>query len=77
MMAMKKRKQIEIDDVIDSRRNDAPTVQDLMQLFGPVGEDSEGKPFIFAEDDDTVASEHLRMANMDEEDEEQAMGNEE
>ena len=80
MMAMKKRKQIEIDEVMDSKRKNAPTIADLMRLFGPVGEDSEGKAFIFAEEEgqyDEDAPEHLRLADIDSEDELHHMGNEE
>ena len=63
----------------DSRRKDAPTVHDLLRLFGnQVGEDGEGRPFIFAEEGDELdEGEHTRLANIDEEDEEQFMGNEE
>ena len=75
MMAVKERKQREIDEVMDdARQKERPSVQELMRLFGKVGEDGEGKPFIFADDDE---DEHLRVPNIDDEDEEQAMGNEE
>ena len=73
LMAMKDRKQVEIDEVMESK--DKLTVQDLMRLFGKVGEDGEGRPFIFPERDGTVPD-HLRLANVDEDDEEQFMGNE-
>jgi len=74
MMAMKERKQVEIDEAMsDSRKRDL-SVKDLMKLFGPVEEDEEGHPFIFAEVDD--GEEHLRVPNLDEEDEEQDMGDE-
>ncbi|KAK0864308.1 hypothetical protein LTR87_015838 [Friedmanniomyces endolithicus] len=74
MMAMKERKQVEIDEAMsDSRKRDL-SVKDLMKLFGPVEEDEEGHPFIFAEVDD--GEEHLRVPNLDEEDEEQGMGDE-
>lgn len=76
MMQMKERKQVEIDEVMDdSKRNEKLTVEDLMRLFGNVGQDGEGRSFIFAEGDDE--DEHLRLPNIDSEDEEQMMGNEE
>lgn len=77
MMAMKERKQKEIDEVMqDAKKKDDLTVQDLMRLFGQVGDDGEGRPFIFPDQDD-LEPEHLRLANVDEEDEERFMGNEE
>ena len=77
MMAMKERKQAEINEVMnDSKRKESLSVHDLMRLFGPVGEDGEGRPFIFPSQE-AMESEHLRLANIDEEDEEQVMGNEE
>ena len=81
MMAMKERKQIEIDEVMDdSKRKEKLSVDDLMRLFGPVDKDSEGKPFIFAEGADQYDDgdpEHMRLPNVDSDDEEQMMGNEE
>lgn len=59
----------------DSKKKEALDVDDLMRLFGNVGEDSEGKPFIFAKQQD--GQEHLRYANADSDDEEAWMGNEE
>lgn len=75
MMAVKERKQIEIDDVMNSNRmKEKLTVEDLMRLFGKVEEDEEGKPFIFADEPDDA---HLRLTNVDDEDEMGFMGNEE
>lgn len=81
---MKERKQIEIDEVMEdssAKRKGLPSVADLMKLFGSVGEDGEGRPFIFASGSgdqyDEGDPEHLRLANTDSEDEEQFMGNEE
>ncbi|KAJ9628043.1 hypothetical protein H2203_003265 [Taxawa tesnikishii (nom. ined.)] len=52
MMDVKARKQIEIDEVMsDTNRPEKLSVNDLMRLFGRVGQDADGKPFIFAEDD--------------------------
>lgn len=78
MMAMKDRKDKEIEEVMDdAKRKKRPSIHDLMRLFGPVGEDGEGKPFIFADDQhDEGDPEHLRLANDDEEDEDMPMGNE-
>ena len=59
----------------DAKRREKLSVQDLMGLFGDVGEEG-GKPFIFAESADRE-DQYLRLANVDEEDEEQFMGNEE
>lgn len=74
MMAMKQRKQMEIDEIMEMKK-DSISVHDLLRLFGNVGEDSEGRPFIFADEDDEP--EHLRLPAIDEEDEMQFMGNEE
>ncbi len=74
MMAMKERKQVEIDEAMSESRKRDLSVKELMKLFGPVDEDDEGHPFIFAEDDGS--EEHLRVPNLDEEDEEQDMGDE-
>lgn len=76
LVAIKERKQMEIDEVMDdSKRREKLSVHDLLRLFGPVGEDEEGKPFIFADGNDEGGPEHLRLANIDEDDEEQRMGN--
>ena len=73
MVAVKDRKQIEIDDCMDSSKmKEKLTVEDLMRLFGRVEEDEEGVPFIFA---DEPEDEHLRLANVDDEDEMGFMGN--
>ena len=75
MVAVKERKQIEIDDVMNSgKMKQKLTVSDLMRLFGDVHEDSDGIPFIFA---DEAEDEHLRLANVDDEDEMGFMGNDE
>ncbi|EMC91603.1 hypothetical protein BAUCODRAFT_79159 [Baudoinia panamericana UAMH 10762] len=71
MHNLKEKKQMEIDEVMDDKRRQNLTVNELMRLFGPVGEDDDGKPFIFpeksGEDDD-----HPGIANSDDED----LGNE-
>ena len=79
MMAMKERKQIEIDEVMNSSKmREKLSVEDLMRLFGKVGEDDEGKPFIFADGPNGYdEDEHLRVPRPDEDDEERFMGNEE
>lgn len=75
MTAVKERKQIEIDDVMDSERmKEGLSTKDLMRLFGNVEDDEEGRPFIFADEPEDP---HLRLANVDEEDEMRPMGNEE
>ncbi|KAK0253261.1 hypothetical protein LTR35_005683 [Friedmanniomyces endolithicus] len=74
MMAMKENKQLEIDEAMSDSRKREISIKDLMKLFGPVDEDDEGRPFIFAEVDD--GEEHLRVPNLDREDEEQDMGDE-
>ncbi|KAK0947382.1 hypothetical protein LTR29_001338 [Friedmanniomyces endolithicus] len=74
MMAMKEKKQLEIDEAMSDSRKREMSIKDLMKLFGPVDEDDEGRPFIFAEVDDS--EEHLRVPNLDKEDEEQDMGDE-
>lgn len=74
MMNMKERKQIEIDEVMDdSKRREKLSVTDLMRLFGPVGEDEDRKPFIFQQE--PSEEDHLRVAGVDEDDEDLAMGN--
>ncbi|KAH9827589.1 SNF2 family N-terminal domain [Teratosphaeria destructans] len=78
MMALKERKQIEIDEVMnDAQKVDKLTVNDLMSLFGKVAEDENGKAFIFADVDETNTEEHLRLPDVDEEDENHFLGNEE
>ncbi|KAK6392827.1 hypothetical protein LTR65_002908 [Meristemomyces frigidus] len=73
MMAMKERKQIDIDEVMDDgKRKHAPDVHDLMRLFGATGIDGDGRPFIFAEGGDQYDG----LVDDDEEDEEHFMGNE-
>ncbi|KAK1061371.1 hypothetical protein LTR74_011122 [Friedmanniomyces endolithicus] len=74
MMAMKEKKQLEIDEAMSDSRKREMSIKDLMKLFGAVDEDNEGRPFIFAEVDDS--EEHLRVPNLDKEDEEQDMGDE-
>ncbi|KAK5741928.1 hypothetical protein LTR17_003676 [Elasticomyces elasticus] len=78
MMDMKERKQIEIDGAMDDSKGkgDLP-VSELLRLFGDVGEDAEGRPFIFAESDGLPNQEHLRVPNHDEDDEAQMMADEE
>ena len=53
MMAIKERKKIEIDQVMSSAKlHERLSVEDLMRLFGnEVGEDEEGRPFIYADGD--------------------------
>ena len=75
MMAVKERKQIEIDDCMNSSKmREKLTVKDLLRLFGKVEEDEDGIPFIFADEHE---DEHLRLANVDEMDEMGFMGNDE
>ena len=77
MMAMKERKKIEIDSVMDdSKRTAEISIYDMMRLFGNIAEDDQGRPFIFPTLDE-MEPEHLRLANVDDEDEEQFIGNEE
>ncbi|KAK5723152.1 hypothetical protein LTR17_013947 [Elasticomyces elasticus] len=76
MMAMKERKQIEIDEVIDVTKRRDLNVKDLLRLFGhEVRNDGEGNPFIYAEADGHK-DEHLRLPNHDMQDEMQVRGNE-
>ena len=79
MMDIKERKQIEIDEVMSSSKGkEKLSVHDLMRLFGTIGEDEEGRAFIFAEGPNQPDDEeHLRLPNIDQDDEEQLMGNEE
>ncbi|KAF2772880.1 P-loop containing nucleoside triphosphate hydrolase protein [Teratosphaeria nubilosa] len=75
MMAMQERKQIEIDEVMnDAKKADKLTVNDLMRLFGEVRE-IDGKAFIFADVDETNTEEHLRLPDVDEEDENHFLAN--
>ncbi|KAK4574889.1 hypothetical protein LTR86_001731 [Recurvomyces mirabilis] len=77
MMAMKERKQMEIDQIMeDPKRNEQLTPKEVLRLFGPVGEDSDGHPFIFP-DGEIDKNEHLRLPNVDKDDEMREMGNEE
>lgn len=74
MMAMKERKDEEIDEVMnDAKKKDKLSVNELLRLFGEVGEDEDGKPFIFADDED-IGEERTRVpAHSDDEE----LGNEE
>ena len=74
LMNMKDRKQVEINEVMETK-HDRLTVHDLLRLFGNVGEDGEGRPFIFPSDENKEP-EHLRVPSTDEDDEMQYMGNE-
>lgn len=75
MMELKERKKVEIDEVMNSSRmRDKLTVDDLLRLFGRVGSDEQGNPFIFAEE---TSDDHLRHAERDDNDEADFMGNDE
>lgn len=66
---------MEIDALMEgARTRDAPDVQDLLRLFGTVGEDGEGNPFIFPEEPEDGAQRHVEH---DSEDEYGAFGNDE
>ncbi|KAK5007567.1 hypothetical protein LTR28_005124 [Elasticomyces elasticus] len=73
MMKIKKRKQDEIDKVIEDNP-DKPvkySPEELMRLFGPVGTDENGTPFIFADDEeegDTGGSRPRIVLSSDDED---------
>lgn len=74
-MATKDRKQVDIDAVMQSKGK--LDVRDLMRLFGKVGDDEEGHPFIFAEGADRYdENDPTRLAEDDEDDEMGFMGNE-
>jgi len=73
LMAIKKRKQKEIDEVMELKGKLNPL--ELLRLFGEVGEDEEGHPFIFP-DRNQIGTENSRLANLDDDDEDQPMGNE-
>lgn len=67
------RKEKEIKAVMDDqKRKEVLDVNDLMRLFGEVGEDEEGVPFIYTQSD---GDEHLRRPNRDSDDEAGYMGN--
>ena len=47
-------KQFAIDQVLDeSQRKERLSINELMRLFGQVREDDEGRPFIFAHEDES------------------------
>jgi hypothetical protein len=78
MAAMKERKQVEIDEVMETKHR--PSIDDLMRLFGRVEHDENGKPFIFPDttspyDDDDGPGQ--RFVEHDSDDEQGHMGNEE
>lgn len=73
MMALKVRKQGSINEVMDSKEK--LSTEDIMGLFGGVGE-TNGRPFIFPSNP-SHEDDHLRVPNMDEEDEDREMGDEE
>lgn len=60
MEDIKERKNLEIDGVMNTAKlREQLSIKDLMQLFGDVGEDESGNPFIFAEE--AEGDEHLRV----------------
>lgn len=74
MMAIKERKKIEIDEVMERKAHDEMSLVDLMRLFGELGEDADGRPFIMAED---VGNAGRPRVGVDPEDEENVeLGNE-
>lgn len=56
LIAMQDRKQKEIDHIMGDKgeRRDAPTMHEMLRLFGQVGRDEEGRPFVAVEDKDTL-----------------------
>ena len=75
MQSVKDRKQVDIDALMNDRakRNEKPSVTDLMRLFGELGQDEEGNPFIFGEEHGKPPG----LPNFDSEDENYNMDNEE
>lgn len=50
IIALQKSKQINVDAALSSKQEKVST-KELMRLFGRLGEDKDGKPFIFAQED--------------------------
>ena len=50
ILKLQAHKQVEIDEAIEGEPRKKITEHELMRLFGNVGEDKDGKLFIFAED---------------------------
>ncbi|KAF7189628.1 DNA repair protein rad5 [Pseudocercospora fuligena] len=75
MMAMKERKEKEIDEVMENPRlKEHLSVEELMEMFGDVRRDENGKPFIFAQE--APGEEENRYREVGDDDDEVGMGNE-
>ncbi|KAI5363033.1 putative helicase, Zinc finger, RING-type, Zinc finger, RING/FYVE/PHD-type [Septoria linicola] len=67
MMAMKERKEAEIDEVMENPRlKEKLSMDELLRMFGDVGHDENGHPFIFAE---TGEEDHECLREEDEDNE--------
>ncbi|KAM3424545.1 hypothetical protein BST61_g6541 [Cercospora zeina] len=71
MMALKEKKEREIDEVMENPRlKEKLTVEELLRMFGEVGHDEGGRPFIFAEGVEGE-EEHERFREEDDENEDE------
>ncbi|KXT07965.1 hypothetical protein AC579_8596 [Pseudocercospora musae] len=77
MMAMKERKEKEIDEVMENPRlKENLSVEELMRMFGDVRRDDNGKPFIFARQVDGVGEEENLYRAVRDDSDDYGMGNE-
>lgn len=53
IFALQQTKQESIDIAIDGERKEKLSITELMRLFGKVHEDDNGRPFIFAHDEES------------------------
>jgi phosphoenolpyruvate carboxylase len=51
IISLQRTKQVTIDAAIDSKKKEKVSTKELLNLFGKVGKDKDGKPFIFAQED--------------------------
>lgn len=51
IISLQRVKQTTIDAALDPKKMEMIPTKELLRLFGKVGKDQDGKPFIFAEED--------------------------
>jgi phosphoenolpyruvate carboxylase len=63
IISLQRAKQITIDAAIDPKKKEKVSTKELLRLFGRVGKDQDGKPFIFAQEDSNENRPPLRAAD--------------
>lgn len=51
IISLQRKKQLTIDAALDSKKMEKVSTKELLNLFGKLGKDQNGKPFVFAEED--------------------------